>query len=66
MSQYIVGDIVWWMRAAEWKLKDPTGTIKRIFKNKDDSIDYEVQFVFGMIRLTEKQFTLDKAIGQAV
>ena len=66
MLQYRVGDTVWWIRAAEWKMKDPTGTIKRIFPQKDESIDYEVQFVFGMIRLTENQLKLDRAIGQAV
>jgi hypothetical protein len=62
MSKFKVGDTVRWIRAAEWKLKDTVGTIKKIIPRSKDE-DYIVQFAFGILRFSEKQIELAKRKG---
>ncbi len=65
MSDFKVGDRVHWSRAVEWKLKDTTGIVKRIFtEGPRGPITYEVEFPFGTLHLHASQITLQRDLNE--
>ena len=56
LSEFKVGDKVSWRRAVEWKLKDTTGVIVRVFtEGRDQQTVYLVEFPFGIVQLHARQ-----------
>jgi hypothetical protein len=64
MNEYKVGDQVRWIRAAQWRLKDPIGIVEEPIaaRGRDTSQMYRVKFQFGSLLLYGNQLELAEEV----